>query len=64
MSPEGLIHIVIVLLILGVVFALLDWMIRTLPLFEPFRQVARMVLIVAAVLVVLVYILLPLLRAV
>lgn len=64
MSPEGIVHIVIVLIILGVVFALLDWMLRTMPMFEPFRQVGRMLLMVAAVLVVLIYILLPLLRSV
>jgi len=56
---ETLLHLVIYLLILGVIFWLLDYVINTVPIFEPFRTAARVVLVVVGV-IILVYILLGL----
>jgi len=57
---ETLLHLVIYLLIVGVIFWLLNYIIETVPLFEPFRSVARIVLIVVGC-IILIYILLGLL---
>jgi cytochrome c biogenesis protein CcdA len=57
---ETLLHLVIYLLIVGVIFWLLNYIIETVPMFEPFRSVARIVLIVVGC-IILIYILLGLL---
>ena len=52
-----LVTLVIYVLILGLIFWLLDYLIQTVPLFEPFRQIARTVLMVVAVIVLILFLL-------
>jgi hypothetical protein len=54
---EALVNIVIYLIVLGLVFWLLDYVIRILPIPDPFRSVARTVLIVLMCLVLIVFLL-------
>ena len=48
-----LIHAVVYLIVLGLVFWLLHWLLGQIAIPEPFNKVARVVLAVAAVLVVI-----------
>lgn len=50
-SLGGLVHAIIVLIVAGLIFWLLWWLIQCIGLPEPFNKVARVVLAVAAVLV-------------
>ena len=50
MSAEGLISIVVWIVVVGLVFYLLWWLVGYLGLPEPFNKVARVVLAIAAVL--------------
>jgi len=54
---ETLVSIVIYLLVVGLIFWLLDYIIRVIPVFEPFRQVARTILVVLACLVLIIFLL-------
>jgi phosphoglycerol transferase MdoB-like AlkP superfamily enzyme len=56
---ETLLHLVIILLVLGVVFWLIDYVLTALPVFEPFRQIARVILVVVGC-IILIYLLLGL----
>jgi len=56
---ETLLHLVIYLLIVGVILWLLQYIVNTVPIFEPFRTVARVIIIVVGCLI-LIYILLGL----
>jgi preprotein translocase subunit SecE len=49
----GLLTLVIYLVVLGLVFWLLDYLIRTIPLAEPFARIARIILIVLSVVIVI-----------
>jgi heme A synthase len=49
----ALIHLVIYIIIIGLIVWLLLWLIDTIPLPEPFNRVARVCIIVIAVLVVI-----------
>ena len=49
----SLIHLVIFLIVAGVILWLLIYLIDSVPLFEPFRQVARTVVIVIGVLILI-----------
>jgi hypothetical protein len=51
MTVAGLVNFVIVLIIVGMVFWLLHYLLTTLPVPEPFRTVGRTVLIVLGVLI-------------
>lgn len=57
---EALISLLIVVLVVGVVAWLIIWVLESLPLPEPFAKIARVLLILIAVLIVL-YRALPLL---
>ena len=50
---EGVVYIVVLLIVAGLIFWLLSWLIDYVGLPEPFHKVARVVLAVAAVLVVI-----------
>lgn len=50
-SLSGLAHVVIVLIVAGLIFWLLNWLIGYVGLPEPFAKIARIVLAIAAVLV-------------
>lgn len=54
---ETLVNLVIYILILGLIFGLLDYIIRTVPMFEPFRGIARTILVVVACLILIVFLL-------
>jgi hypothetical protein len=58
-ATSPLIHLLVVVIILGVVFSLLWWLLSLLPLQPPFFQVAQFILALIAVLV-LISLLLPL----
>jgi len=47
-----LIHLIIYIIILGVIWWLLDYLISALPVPEPFAKVARILLVVVAVLII------------
>lgn len=53
LSADSVIHAVLYLIVLGLVFALLLWLIDYVGLPQPFNKVARVVLAVAAVLVLI-----------
>lgn len=55
----ALIHILIVVIILGLVFAIIWWALSYLPLPQPFAQVARFIVVLIFALI-LIYLLLPL----
>ncbi len=57
---EGLIGLIVLLIVVGIVAWLVIWLIDTLPLPAPFGQIARVLVILVAVLIVL-YRALPLL---
>lgn len=57
MNIEALIQLVIVLVVLGVVAWLLMYLIDNVPMFEPFRQVARTIILVVCVLIAIVLLL-------
>ncbi len=50
-SLTGLVHAVVVLIVAGLIFWLLSWLVDYVGLPDPFRKVARIVLAVLAVLV-------------
>lgn len=50
---DGLIALLILVIVLGIVLWLLIWCIDMLPIQEPFKQVARVLLILICVLVLL-----------
>jgi hypothetical protein len=52
-SLSGLIHVVLYLIVAGLIWWLLSWLVDYVGLPEPFRKVARIVLAVIAVLVVI-----------
>lgn len=43
-SGQGVIHILLWLIVVGLIFLLLDWLIRYVGLPEPFAKVARIIL--------------------
>lgn len=52
-SSSAVIHALLFLIVLGVIFWLLWWLINYIALPEPFAKVARVVLAVAAVIVII-----------
>jgi hypothetical protein len=54
---ETLVYFVLYLVVLGLVLGLLDYIIRTLPIFEPFQSVARTILVVVGCLILIVLLL-------
>lgn len=56
-STSLLVNFVVALVILGLVFWLLLYIINTIPMFAPFREVARVVLTVLACLILIVMLL-------
>lgn len=52
-SGEGLVGVIITLIVAGLIYWLLDWLITKVALPDPFAKVARVILIVAAVLFVI-----------
>lgn len=57
---EGLLGLVIYLVVVGLILWLLMYIVDTVPLFEPFRQVARVIIMVIGALI-LIYLLLGML---
>lgn len=55
--PVNLVHLVIWLIVVGLIFSVLWYAVNRLPVFEPFREAARIVLMVGAV-VILIFLLL------
>jgi uncharacterized membrane protein len=55
--PVNLVHLVIWLVVVGLIFSAMWYMVNRLPVFEPFREIARVVLIVGAVLVAISFLL-------
>lgn len=52
-SLSAAVHLVVYLIVAGVIFFLLDWLIRYVGVPEPFAKVARIILAIVAVLVVI-----------
>lgn len=50
---SGLISVVIYVVVLGLIFWLLDYLIRIIPLQEPFARIARIVLAVLSVIIII-----------
>jgi len=48
-----LVNLVIYILVLGLIFWLLDYLIQNIPLSDPFRRVARLVLLVVGILILI-----------
>jgi len=61
MSVALLIHLLIVVIVLGLIFAVVWWAMSYLPLPTPFAQVARFIVVLIFALI-LIYLLLPLLN--
>jgi hypothetical protein len=57
LSIVGLVNFAIALVVLGLVFWLLLYIINTIPMFAPFREVARVVITVLACLVLIIMLL-------
>lgn len=53
LSLQGLVSVMIYLLVAGLVFWLLNYLVDNIPLAEPFHKIAKIVLMVLAVLVVI-----------
>ncbi len=53
MTLGGLVHFVILLIVFGLVFWLLHYLVDTVPMFGPYKQVARVILVVLGVLVLI-----------
>lgn len=49
-SGDGLIHLLVVIVVVGLILWLLDFVIRAIPLQPPFAKVARVILLVFGVL--------------
>lgn len=54
---ETLVNLVIYIIILGLIFGLLDYIIANVPVFAPFRGIARTILVVVACLILIVFLL-------
>lgn len=54
---ETLVNVVLYVVILGLIFWLLDYIIANVPVFEPFRGIARTILVVVACLILIVFLL-------
>lgn len=52
-SIESLVRIVVYLIVIGAVFGLLNYLIDNVPMFEPYKKVAKIVLLVLGVLVLI-----------
>lgn len=52
-----LVGLIVAIIILGFVFYVLSWAISTVPMPEPFRQIARVAIVLVIVCIVLLYIL-------
>lgn len=50
---EGLIALLVVILVVGIVAALIVWLIDMLPIDARFKQMARIIVIVIAILIIL-----------
>jgi len=50
---EGLIHLVIYLIVIGVIIWLLTYLVDAVPLPEPFARVAKVVILVVGILIVI-----------
>lgn len=49
-SGESLLWLVVTIIVIGLIFWLLDWALKSFALPEPFAKIARVVLVLAAVL--------------
>ena len=54
---DTLVNLVIYILVLGLIFWLLDYLIANIPMQDPFRRVARMVLLVVGILILIILLL-------
>jgi preprotein translocase subunit SecE len=50
---SALLSLVLYIIVLGLIYWLLDYLIRTIPIPDPFGRVARIILVVVAVLIII-----------